>query len=34
MQLYNYFRTKLGNDAGNRLYRVVGDYYYELKNVV
>ena len=34
MQLYNYLRNKLGNDAGKKLYKVVGESYYELKKVV
>lgn len=34
MQLYNFFRTRLGNEAGNKLYKVIGERYYELKNVV
>lgn len=34
MQLYNFFRAKLGNSAGNKLYKLMGDNYYELKEVV
>ena len=34
MQLYNFFRRQLGNTDGNKLYKIVGDYYYALKDVV
>lgn len=34
MQLYNFFRSRLGNDDGNKLYKLVGENYYELRDVV